>query len=278
MKCFLVRALFIPPPFHLLIIVDIPDHLIHDRETPRPASSSLRGSTRNPHPTFSGHPHPGPQHPSQDHHRPSVRDPERRERPPPYAYTILRPSPTMAPPSGRPAPPPHNDVAFRPSTVGSAAGPSSHRSYPRPSTSSSSSGPQGQTSSAYIRSSHPRALPPVSPIDVPPSSTRRAKPTSGRAIAYEHGEMIMDTTPDHRDGSLDPDDDGEGGMNGQLGTGQGKKHICPSCLKRFNRPSSLRIHVNTHTGATREFLLFLPSLFFVLIFSRIHSSFPLSMA
>jgi hypothetical protein len=31
----------------------------------------------------------------------------------------------------------------------------------------------------------------------------------------------------------------------------GKKHICPTCLKRFNRPSSLRIHVNTHTGATR---------------------------
>jgi len=30
----------------------------------------------------------------------------------------------------------------------------------------------------------------------------------------------------------------------------GKKHICPTCLKRFNRPSSLRIHVNTHTGAT----------------------------
>jgi hypothetical protein len=55
-----------------------------------------------------------------------------------------------------------------------------------------------------------------------PSSTRRAKPTSGRAIAYEHGEMIMDTTPDYRDGSLDPDDDGEGGMNGQLGTGQAK--------------------------------------------------------
>ena len=32
----------------------------------------------------------------------------------------------------------------------------------------------------------------------------------------------------------------------------GKKHICPTCLKRFNRPSSLRIHVNTHTGATRK--------------------------
>ncbi|KAK7053577.1 hypothetical protein R3P38DRAFT_2761349 [Favolaschia claudopus] len=30
----------------------------------------------------------------------------------------------------------------------------------------------------------------------------------------------------------------------------GKKHVCPTCSKRFNRPSSLRIHINTHTGAT----------------------------
>lgn len=76
--------------------------------------------------------------------------------------------------------------------------------------------------------------------------------------------MDMDTTPDHRDGSLNPDDDGEGGMNGQLGTGKGKKHICPSCLKRFYRPSSLMIHVNTHTGATREFLF----VFFLCIYYR----------
>lgn len=39
----------------------------------------------------------------------------------------------------------------------------------------------------------------------------------------------------------------------------GKKHICPTCSKRFNRPSSLRIHVNTHTGATRELLYLFPS-------------------
>jgi hypothetical protein len=32
----------------------------------------------------------------------------------------------------------------------------------------------------------------------------------------------------------------------------GRKHVCPTCFKRFNRPSSLRIHVNTHTGATRK--------------------------
>ncbi|ETW77047.1 hypothetical protein HETIRDRAFT_18791, partial [Heterobasidion irregulare TC 32-1] len=29
----------------------------------------------------------------------------------------------------------------------------------------------------------------------------------------------------------------------------GKRHTCPHCSKRFNRPSSLGIHVNTHTGA-----------------------------
>ncbi|OCH93292.1 hypothetical protein OBBRIDRAFT_703254, partial [Obba rivulosa] len=27
-----------------------------------------------------------------------------------------------------------------------------------------------------------------------------------------------------------------------------KKHACPWCSKRFDRPSSLAIHINTHTG------------------------------
>ncbi|TDL26165.1 hypothetical protein BD410DRAFT_716077 [Rickenella mellea] len=26
------------------------------------------------------------------------------------------------------------------------------------------------------------------------------------------------------------------------------KYECPYCAKRFNRPSSLKIHINTHTG------------------------------
>ncbi|KIM42600.1 hypothetical protein M413DRAFT_444305 [Hebeloma cylindrosporum] len=238
-----------------------PDHLIHDRgETARPSSSSLRGTTRNPHPSFSGHPHahrPHPHHhPSHDHHRRDEETSDRRDGPLPYAYTILRSSPTTASlthlsssvsrvSSGRSVPS-HNNGGFR---VDPVAGPSSHRPYPG-SLSRPTLDPQDQFSGAYIHSSHPRALPPISPMDVSSSSARRVKPTSGRAIAYEHGEMIMDTNPDPRDGSLDPDDDGDGGMNGQLGTGQGKKHICPSCFKRFNRPSSLRIHENTHTGAT----------------------------
>ncbi|KAK0447027.1 uncharacterized protein EV420DRAFT_1243439, partial [Desarmillaria tabescens] len=29
-----------------------------------------------------------------------------------------------------------------------------------------------------------------------------------------------------------------------------RKHVCTVCNRRFNRPSSLRIHANTHTGAT----------------------------
>lgn len=30
-----------------------------------------------------------------------------------------------------------------------------------------------------------------------------------------------------------------------------RKHTCALCRKKFNRPSSLRIHMNTHTGVTR---------------------------
>ncbi|KAJ7617778.1 hypothetical protein FB45DRAFT_756261 [Roridomyces roridus] len=44
-------------------------------------------------------------------------------------------------------------------------------------------------------------------------------------------------------------DDVDAEESGECGE-DGKKHVCPTCGKRFNRPSSLRIHVNTHTGAT----------------------------
>jgi hypothetical protein len=37
-----------------------------------------------------------------------------------------------------------------------------------------------------------------------------------------------------------------------LPSSRGKKYECLHCSKRFNRPSSMRIHVNTHTGARRE--------------------------
>ena len=34
----------------------------------------------------------------------------------------------------------------------------------------------------------------------------------------------------------------------------GRRHACPHCAKRFNRPSSLAIHVNTHTGDKRKLI------------------------
>jgi len=66
---------------------------------------------------------------------------------------------------------------------------------------------------------------------------------------YDSPEMDMDMEME-LDMDMDMDVDADG--NGTGGQGNGKKHVCPTCFKRFNRPSSLRIHVNTHTGATRE--------------------------
>ncbi|RDB21217.1 hypothetical protein Hypma_011750 [Hypsizygus marmoreus] len=44
-------------------------------------------------------------------------------------------------------------------------------------------------------------------------------------------------------GAHDANDDGASGAD------KGK-FVCPTCWKRFNRPSSLRTHINTHTGET----------------------------
>jgi len=67
----------------------------------------------------------------------------------------------------------------------------------------------------------------------PPSST------SSKSTVTRPKELLIERTPhDSEDLSDDGDD---------------KRHTCTRCNKRFNRPSSLRIHMNTHTGATRMF-------------------------
>ncbi|TRM62914.1 hypothetical protein BD626DRAFT_43054 [Schizophyllum amplum] len=50
--------------------------------------------------------------------------------------------------------------------------------------------------------------------------------------------------PGHREDGISASDDEDGAGDST------KKHVCTMCNKRFNRPSSLRIHLNTHTGAT----------------------------
>ncbi|KAJ2927829.1 hypothetical protein H1R20_g9271, partial [Candolleomyces eurysporus] len=74
--------------------------------------------------------------------------------------------------------------------------------------------------------------------------------SAGSAASAAVGAGSTNTEiPPADDGAMSEDE----GTVGADGPSNGKKHICPTCLKRFNRPSSLRIHVNTHTGATREF-------------------------
>lgn len=50
---------------------------------------------------------------------------------------------------------------------------------------------------------------------------------------------------------------GAGGARGKASASAAddseRRHCCPHCNKRFNRPSSLAIHVNTHTGAKRTY-------------------------
>ncbi|KAF5371477.1 hypothetical protein D9615_009621 [Tricholomella constricta] len=70
----------------------------------------------------------------------------------------------------------------------------------------------------------------------PGFSTIISFPVSDRNGA---GLTGRDRSPD------DPDNASDGDLSG---SNNGKKHMCPTCSKRFNRPSSLRIHVNTHTG------------------------------
>lgn len=66
------------------------------------------------------------------------------------------------------------------------------------------------------------------------TSARDHKRIVGKQDSYSSGEAS---------------DQGDGKAAADCGDNT-KRHVCPTCSKRFNRPSSLRIHVNTHTGAT----------------------------
>ncbi|KAF7308046.1 C2H2 finger domain transcription factor mtfA [Mycena kentingensis (nom. inval.)] len=65
------------------------------------------------------------------------------------------------------------------------------------------------------------------------SRSRSQSPSEGSVDACDELE------DGHEHGHADPSS-----------SSSGRKHICATCQKRFNRPSSLRIHMNTHSGAT----------------------------
>ncbi|KAJ3139132.1 hypothetical protein HK100_011830 [Physocladia obscura] len=68
--------------------------------------------------------------------------------------------------------------------------------------------------------------------------------TRGQVIIMkDSGAMIAEPDSDHNDGLLNV----KGG-----GGGVPRRYMCSVCSKRFTRPSTLRTHMNSHTGYKRE--------------------------
>lgn len=108
--------------------------------------------------------------------------------------------------------------------------------------------PSASLPSPDVSPSHSRILPNsgsgMLTIDI--KEERRAYPAIISFPAAGSGSVkadhpLQETSPNHSD------------EEGNEEENTGKKHVCSTCFKRFNRPSSLRIHVNTHTGATRKY-------------------------
>jgi uncharacterized Zn-finger protein len=112
---------------------------------------------------------------------------------------------------------------------------------------------------------------PTIPLPTPPASashqhTTSLSPEAQFAAARPLEMRFYDPRADASDGEPSDDEDDEPGSpaGSRPGTGAGggaparrrrpeeRRHLCTQCDKRFSRPSSLRIHENTHTGNRRE--------------------------
>ncbi|KAG7442554.1 uncharacterized protein BT62DRAFT_905534 [Guyanagaster necrorhizus] len=103
----------------------------------------------------------------------------------------------------------------------------------------------------------------------PPNRKRKASSsihvpgshTSSSSVSFRHGVKDGPSTPQHHSphasdsttvsssGEGDDEADGESENTRLAHFPSSRKHVCTLCDKRFNRPSSLNIHVNSHTGA-----------------------------
>ena len=86
---------------------------------------------------------------------------------------------------------------------------------------------------------HPVGSMPLAPRPPSPSSTI-SENESPRSETSSQGDLSADD-------SVPP-------ATADKQSDSGRRHACPHCAKRFNRPSSLAIHVNTHTGDKRKLI------------------------
>ncbi|KAF5347861.1 hypothetical protein D9758_013817 [Tetrapyrgos nigripes] len=79
-------------------------------------------------------------------------------------------------------------------------------------------------------------------------------PAPSSRDAYDDATSPRSSSPSTSSPSWTDEDqmdvDGEVDEGEDLMTDPGRRHTCAQCGKRFNRPSSLRIHTNVHTGET----------------------------
>ncbi|EIW81666.1 hypothetical protein CONPUDRAFT_136509 [Coniophora puteana RWD-64-598 SS2] len=150
-------------------------------------------------------------------------------------YHYHEPAPTNAPMTGQ--------VTFR---EGGEPSSSKHHYSAAPPT-------HGQAQMMAVHQQHPY------PSQGPPSGSAGASASSsippGSMLAFSISDP-PGRAPTIVDGSrrgfpkiIEQGHAGQHSGNGGGNEGRGKRHECPHCRKRFNRPSSLKIHVNTHTGA-----------------------------
>ncbi|KAK0462364.1 uncharacterized protein EV420DRAFT_1183411 [Desarmillaria tabescens] len=73
---------------------------------------------------------------------------------------------------------------------------------------------------------------------------------SFRHIVHSGPSTLRHHSPSHTSDSTTTSSEGEGDEDLEnTSVPSGRRHVCKLCGKCFNRPSSLKIHENTHTGA-----------------------------